>query len=250
MGTPWPGFLLAVALVLVGLTTLWHLGGYHDAPKLTVHIEAGQVSEDEQAWLEWPHLAVTNVGQRRAQLTATALNCRANVRVDGGRRYRLRWDSEKRGGDIERNLLGPQDGDRHTETIPFLIRHTRPFSAGTAVSLGPPVRRLGNLIPWHFPVNVRRGRHGGFSLFGRFELEGGETYVCDDELLTQTSVHGGGTRLTPGRHALDVTVTYDRTGRTRQRFRVDVPALKSRDRIKWHEAGPQRWVAIYWRRSH
>ena len=245
-GTPWPGYVLA--LVLLGLTALWHLLGYHDAPKLTVRIEAARVSEEEQAWLEWPHLAVTNIGQRRAQLTATALNCRASVRVDGGRRYRLRWDSEKRGGDVEKNLIGPQDGN-YAETIPFLIRHTRPFSVGSAVTIGPPVQRLGNLIPWYVPINVRFGRHGGFSLFGRFELEGGATYVCDDELLTQTSVHGGGTRLMPGRHVLDVTVTYDRTGRTSQRFVVDVPALKSRDRLKWHVARPRRSVAIYRRRS-
>jgi hypothetical protein len=212
-GTPWQGLLLAGALVLLGSLALWHLLGFHDAPRLLIEADtSNRVGPHERDRLDWPHIAVRNIGQARARSTATATGCRASIRVDGANLHRLRWDSEKAGGDTETNLVASHDSDLHPSTIPFLIRHTRPFTVGDVLTIGPATRRTGDAIPLDIKVTLRVGRYGAFLLFGRFDLEGGNTYLCDDELLTQTSVHGGGMRLVPGRHFMDVTVTYDRTG--------------------------------------
>jgi hypothetical protein len=136
------------------------------------------------------------------------------------------------------------DSDHREGTVPLLIRQTRPFGLGDVVSFTPASRGIGESMPTDVKVTLRVGRYGSLFLFGRFELEGGDTYVCDDELLTQTSLHGGGTRLAPGTHVVDITVTYDRVGRATARFIIEVPSRESKDRIEWRRARG-KWRAVY-----
>jgi hypothetical protein len=104
-GTAWQTLLLGCAVALLILAGVWRVLGLHDAPRLEITIIRDEASAERER-LDWPHVLVTNVGQRRARFAATALGCRVSARFDKGTRHRLRWDSEKRGGDTVWDLVG------------------------------------------------------------------------------------------------------------------------------------------------
>lgn len=169
--------------------------GRSDEPRLVIDVQrADRVVVNQSGWLDWQHIVVTNVGYPKAPATITAEKARASVTLSDGRKAKLLWDTPH-GPKEERDLV-----EDDPQTIAFLICH-------------------------------RSGGGSGLQVYG-YPLMDDQYYISDVQMLTQGARSSPPT-LDPGRIEAEVTITYGKSSRTKQKFQIDIPAKGATERAFW-----------------